>query len=116
LREDKVVPVLEKLPVVTLSELRKRLPEFRRKVQRGETLAVEYYKSVVGYLLPISIAETLEISASEDMRLIDFRDGMNQAWERVDQEVIDCIWLTYHDRRVMAFVSTRLWKEGETPE
>jgi hypothetical protein len=107
------VPVVEKPLVVTLSELRRRLPNYRRRVQRGEVLSVEYYTAIVGYLIPLAVAESLKIEKAEEMRLIDFRDNMNTAWERLDQGVVDCLWLTYHDRRVIAFVSERIYK-GET--
>ncbi|MBL1176866.1 hypothetical protein [Pantanalinema sp. GBBB05] len=94
--------------VVPLSKLRQGLSKYRRQVQAGDVVPVEYYKDRIGYLVPITIAEELQIGSELEMSLIDFRDNLNSAWESLDAGT-DCIWLTYHGERRLAFVSIRVF-------
>jgi len=104
--------------VVPLSKLRQGLSQYRRQVQKGKIIPVNYYKDRIGYLVPMAIAEKLEVdSEDKEMGLIDFRDDLQSAWESLDAGV-DRIWLTYHGERRMAFVSTRIfsYEEGDDDE
>jgi hypothetical protein len=96
------------ISLVPLSRLRQNLSRYRRQVQGGEVVPVDYYKDRIGYLVPVSIAESLQLSSEQEMSLIDFRDKLNSAWESIESGV-DCIWLTYHGERRLAFVSTRVF-------
>lgn len=101
--------------VVPLSRLRQSLSRYRRQVQGGEVVPVDYYKDRIGYLVPVAIATALQLSAEQEMGLIDFRDKLNSAWESLEAGV-DCIWLTYHGERRLAFVSTRVFQPQEENE
>ncbi|MGD1907433.1 MAG: hypothetical protein ACFB0C_15800 [Leptolyngbyaceae cyanobacterium] len=95
-----------------LSDLRAKLPKFKRQVQLGmKRIAATYYGQVVGFLVPLKDLEVAEqenaIHESEEMSLSDFRAQMTECWERLQVDV-DCIYLTYHSRRAAAFVSPRL--------
>lgn len=95
-----------------LSDLRVSLPKFKRQVQLGmKRIAATYYGQVVGFLVPLKDLETAiredAITKSEEMSLSDFRSQMTECWERLQVDV-DCIYLTYHNRRAAAFVSPRL--------
>lgn len=95
-----------------LSELRASLPKFKRQVQLGlKKIAATYYGEVVGFLVPLKDLEIAEqagaISKSEEMSLSNFRMQMIERWERLQVDV-DCIYLTYHNRRTAAFISPRL--------
>jgi len=95
-----------------LSDLRSSLPKFKRQVQLGmKRIAATYYGQVVGFLVPLKDLEVAEkeggINKSEEMSLSDFRSQMTDCWERLQVD-IDCIYLTYHNRRAAAFVSPRL--------
>ncbi|MBE9102479.1 hypothetical protein [Vacuolonema iberomarrocanum] len=74
-------------------------------------IAATYYGQVVGFLVPLKDLETAEqdnaIQTSEEMSLSEFRAQMTECWERLQIEV-DCIYLTYHNRKAAAFVSPRL--------
>jgi hypothetical protein len=98
--------------VVPLSRLRQSLSSYRRQVQGGKVIPVDYYKDRIGYLVPVAIAESLQLSSEREMGLIDFRESLNSAWESLESEV-DCIWLTYHGERRLAFVSSRVYREGD---
>jgi hypothetical protein len=98
--------------VVPLSKLRQGLSRYRRQVQGGEVVPVDYYKDRIGYLIPLTIAETLQFSSERELSLIEFRDDLNSAWESIDSGT-DCIWLTYHGERRIAFVSTRVYQPEE---
>ena len=95
-----------------LSDLRASLPKFKRQVQLGmKRIAATYYGQVVGFLVPLKDLKVAEqegaINQSEEMSLSDFRARMTECWERLQVDV-DCIYLTYHNRRAAAFVSPRL--------
>ncbi|MBD1834502.1 hypothetical protein H6F61_17815 [Cyanobacteria bacterium FACHB-472] len=74
-------------------------------------IAATYYGKVVAFLVPLKDLEQAEqdgaIGKSEEMSLSDFRLHMTVCWERLQIEV-DCIYVTYHTRRAVAFVSPRL--------
>jgi hypothetical protein len=95
--------------LVPLSKLRQNLSRYRRQVQGGEIVPIDYYKDRIGYLIPIKIAATLKFSSEQEMGLIDFRENLNSAWESLESGV-DCIWLTYHGGRRLAFVAARVYK------
>lgn len=95
-----------------LSELRESLPKFKRQVQLGmKRIAATYYGQVVAFLVPLKDLEEAEkdgaITSSEEMSLSDFRLHMTECWERLQVDV-DCIYVTYHTRRAVAFVSPRI--------
>lgn len=95
-----------------LSDLRESLPKFKRQVQLGmKRIAATYYGQVVAFLVPLKDLEEAEkdgaINKSEEMSLSDFRLHMTECWERLQVDV-DCIYVTYHTRRAVAFVSPRL--------
>lgn len=95
-----------------LSDLRTSLPKFKRQVQLGmKRIAATYYGQVVGFLVPLKDLIVAEqegaINKSEEMSLSDFRAQMTECWERLQVDV-DCIYLTYHNRRAAAFLSPRL--------
>lgn len=104
--------------LVPLSKLRQKLSKYRRQVQAGEILPVDYYKDRIGYLVSVSIAEGLTLKSEQETGLIDFRDNLNSAWESLESGV-DCIWLTYHGERRLAFVSKRVFSspqgDGDIP-
>ena len=99
---------------IPMSELRVKLPKLRRQVQSGNLRIVcTHYGEVAAFLLPLqdvdalnSGAEEASIQTSEEMPLTEFRDQLTEAWERLLGGT-DCIYLTFHKRRVVAFVSTR---------
>jgi hypothetical protein len=97
------------LNVVHLSKIRQNLRSYRRQVEAGQVIPVNYYSELIGYLIPVGVAEKLVINSQQDMPLKDFRNDLQAAWESVDRG-IDCIWLTYRDERRMAFVSTRIYQ------
>jgi len=74
-------------------------------------IAATYYGQVVGFLVPLKDLESAEkegvINGTEEMSLSEFRSQMTECWERLQVDV-DCIYLTYHNRRAAAFVSYRL--------
>jgi hypothetical protein len=95
---------------IPMSEMRVKLPKLRRLVQLGkQRIVVTYYGEIIGFLLPIDdlANDQIPITASEEMPLTKFRDRMTEAWELL-QSGIDCIYLTFHNRRVLAFLSPKL--------
>ena len=99
---------------IPMSELRVKLPKLRRQVQSGNLRIVcTHYGEVAAFLLPLQDVEAINsredearIQISEDMPLTEFRGQLTEAWERLLGGT-DCIYLTFHKRRVVAFVSTR---------
>lgn len=72
-----------------------------------------HYGEVAAFLLPLQDVDALNseegeisIQKSEEIPLTEFRDQLTEAWERL-QGGTDCIYLTFHKRRVVAFVSPR---------
>lgn len=97
---------------VPASELRAILPKIKRQVQLGKKkIAVSYYGEIVGFLVPLADLErAIEGSAivvSKDVSLMDFRKDLTSHWESV-QSSVDCVYLTYHGRRIAAFVGPNL--------
>jgi hypothetical protein len=99
---------------IPMSELRVKLPKLRRQVQLGKLRIVcTHYGEVAAFLLPLQDIDDLNsgdedvgIQVSEEMPLTEFRDHLTEAWERLLAGT-DCIYLTFHKRRVVAFVSSR---------
>ena len=98
-----------------MSELRVKIPKLRRQVQLGNLRIVStHYGEIAAFLLPLSDLDSVIdeegnslIKKFEEMPLTKFRDELTRAWE-ILQSGIDCIYLTFHNRRVVAFVSPRL--------
>lgn len=101
---------------IPMSELRVKLPKLRRQVQLGSLRIVcTHYGEVAAFLLPLKDVEDLnsedqessiQIQRTEEMTLTEFRDQLTEAWEKLLSGT-DCIYLTFHKRRVVAFVSPR---------
>jgi antitoxin (DNA-binding transcriptional repressor) of toxin-antitoxin stability system len=98
---------------IPMSELRVRLPKLRRQVQSGNLRIVcTHYGEVAAFLLPLQDVEAFNsdeepsIQKSEEIPLTEFRDRLTEAWEKLLGGT-DCIYLTFHKRRVVAFVSPR---------
>jgi len=96
-----------------LSELRKNLPKFKRQVQLSKKrIAATYYDQIVGFLVPVKDVDKLfeqgliDPQSTEEMSLSDFRAQMTECWEKLQLD-LDCIYLTFHTRRVAVFVSPR---------
>jgi hypothetical protein len=100
---------------IPMSELRVKLPKLRRLVQSGNLRIVcTHYGEVAAFLLPLQDVNELYseegeavIQESEEIPLTEFRDQLTEAWEKLLSGT-DCIYLTFHKRRVVAFVSPRL--------
>ncbi len=96
---------------IPISDLRVNLSKIKRKVQLGhERVAACYYGEIVGLLVPlddISHEKNIPIDKSLEMSLSEFRDSLTICWEKLQTDV-DCIYLTFHNRRVVAFLSPRL--------
>jgi len=102
------------LKVIPMSELRIKLPKLRRQVQLGNLRIVcTHYGELAAFLLPLKDIEsiTLEegvpaIQTTEELPLTEFRTQLTEACERLYADV-DCIYLTFHRRRVVAVISPR---------
>lgn len=109
-----LVDMNKRFKQIPMSELRVKLPKLRRQVQSGSLRIVcTHYGEVAAFLLPLRDVEAFNsegeepiIQTSEEMPLTKFRDQLTEAWERLLSGT-DCIYLTFHKRRVVAFVSTR---------
>jgi len=99
---------------IPMSELRVKLPKLRRVVQSGNLrILCTHYGEVVAFLLPLQDVDALNsddeengIQKTEEMPLTEFRNQLTEAWEKLLSGT-DCIYLTFHKRRVVAFVSPR---------
>jgi hypothetical protein len=99
---------------IPMSELRVRLPRLRRLVQSGNLRIVcTHYGEVTAFLLPLKDIEDLilhgedcTLKNTEEMPLTDFREKLAEASEKL-LGGIDCIYLTFHKRKVVAFLSPR---------
>lgn len=97
---------------IPISELRVKLSKLKRQVQLGnQRIVATYYGEVVGFLLPlddVSPESGVPIDRWEEMPLTQFRDRLTETWELL-QSGVDCIYLTFHTRRVVVFVSPHLF-------
>jgi len=90
---------------VPMAELRIKLSKLRRQVQSGKVRIVcTHYGEIAAFLLPLQDVDDLQ--TGEDISLTEFREQLTETWERLLGGT-DCIYLTFHKRRVAAFVSTR---------
>lgn len=97
---------------VPVSSLRAILPAIKRQVHLAKKqMAVTYYGDVVGFLVPLRSVAGFEekgwIKSSQSISLARFRAHLTEYWESLQFDT-DCIYLTYHRRKVVAFVSPRL--------
>lgn len=99
---------------IPMSELRIKLPKLRRHIQAGNLRVVcTHYGEVMAFLLPLQDIEELNSSSEEskiqryeEMPLTQFRDQLAKVSDSLVAGV-DCIYLTFHNRRVVGFVSPR---------
>ena len=99
---------------IPMSELRVKLPKLRRQVQSGNLRIVcTHYGEVAAFLLPLQDVNELNsgegeavIQRTEEMPLTEFRDQLTEAWEKLLAGT-ECIYLTFHKRKVVAFVSPK---------
>lgn len=96
-----------KVKSVAMHEVRNTLPKIRRQVQiGGATIFPTYHNGVVGVFISVPASKSLSIQVSEEVPITKFRESATEYWERLQAEV-ECIYLTSHSRKVMAFVSTK---------
>jgi hypothetical protein len=97
---------------IPMSELRAKLPKLRRLVQSDNLRIVcTHYGEVVAFLLPLQDIDALNSEEGEpsvqNIEEISFTEFQpTESWERLSSGM-DCIYLTFHKRRVVAFVSPR---------
>lgn len=107
---------------IPMTELRVKLPKLRRQIQLGNLRFVTTnYGEVAAYVLPLSdVDDVLDeegnpiVKQWEEMPLTKFRDELTHAWELLLSGT-DCVYLTFHNRRVIAFVSPRLTRYLSLP-
>lgn len=107
---------------IPMTELRVKLPKLRRQIQLGNLRFVTTnYGEVAAYVLPLSDVDNVLdeednpiVKQWEEMPLTKFRDELTYAWELLLSGV-DCVYLTFHNRRVIAFVSPRLTRYLSLP-
>lgn len=109
------------MQIIPLTKFRNELPKFKRQAQLyGLTLAVSYYGEIVGYLVPLALANKLDASGAmtrgmEDISLKNFRTDLLECWEKLQVD-LDCFYLTAHSCQVAAFVSPRFKDKIEVSE
>ena len=95
---------------IPISELRSGLAKLKRKVQVGQLrLVITCYGEIVGFLVPMADVDPEKGFPSvqvKEMPLTKFRDQVHESWEHL-QAGVDCIYLTFHTRPVVAFVAKR---------
>ena len=98
---------------ITVSGLKAVLPKLRRQVQAGDLrIACTQQGEVIGFLIPLKdiflISEygSPGIQSSAEIPLSRFYDRPAESWKNLLMGV-DCIYLTFHKRRILAFVSPR---------
>jgi len=102
--------MIKRFDRVPMSELRIRLPKLRHQVQFNKcSIVCTRNGEPAAFLLSLHDAAALQIDdkRSEERSLADFRRTLTEAWEKL-QDDTDCIYLTFHNRRVVAFVSDRI--------
>lgn len=99
--------------VAHIAELRAGMAKFKRQVQAGQKrIIVASHGRIVGFLLPITDFEgdsLIPVENTEEISVSEFRNSISNAWDSLQSD-IDCFYLTFHKRRVMAFLSPRLVK------
>lgn len=91
-----------------------KIPDFtkveRYRLQKGtHRYVITSCGEIAGFLLPISELGTLPPCYSTyDVTLSDFRKYIDKLWSLLSSETRDCIYITFHNRRIFAFVSSRL--------
>jgi hypothetical protein len=100
-----------KVKSVSMTEVRVLLPRLRKRVQLGGLVVLPtYYTDVVGVIINMPLSKTLNIGSSEEVAITKFREKATEYWEKLQSE-IDCVYLTSHSRKVMAFVSPKFISE-----
>ena len=99
--------MMKRLPV---SALRAQLAKYQRYVSLNrQRFALTHCGEVIGYLVP---AQEVQVEHCKDVSLADFRSGLTAHWESLAED-IDCIYLTYHNKRRVAFVSPRFVQSSD---
>lgn len=97
--------------LIPISEVRITLTKLKRQIQFGrKRVVITCYGEVVGFLLPlddVSPEKGVPIRRIKEVPLTKFREQLTETKELLESEV-DCIYLTFHTRRVIVFVSYHL--------
>jgi predicted RNA methylase len=104
------------ITTVPISELRTNLAKYKREVQFGvKRLAATVYGEIVGYMITVNEARSIDaIETQKSIPLTEFRDHLSVSWEELHTGV-DCIYLTFHERPVVAFLSKHLYPHLNIP-
>lgn len=100
--------------MVAISEIRKNIKDYRLRVERGQIISVQYFNETIGYLVPIEVAQSLNLDDTriQTLGLQDFRSNMSNSWQQLLLKT-DCIIVRYHDRSTFAFVAERVYPKGD---
>lgn len=110
----------QKFQQIPVSELRVKLPQLKGYVKASKLrLACTRYGCVVGFLVPLedidkfNASKESKINKEEVWPLTEFRERLAEVNDLFIRGV-DCLYLTAHKRRIIAFVSPRFaqWLPG----
>ncbi len=86
----------------------------RYRIQKGtHRYVITSCGEIAGFLLPISELGTLNpIRKYTEFTLTEFRHSVGSVWSLL-LSGFDCVYITFHNRRIMAFVSPKLFTKEE---
>jgi hypothetical protein len=98
---------------VSTKTLRGDLRAIRDRVQfEGESIPVYNYGDLVGGLVPVAIADQLNLRRTQTCKSAEFRQEVTRYCKRLRSGLddgLDGVWVTVHDERAIALVSGRIW-------
>lgn len=108
----KTITCPKEIITIPLVQFRQELAKIKRQVQlHHRVAAATHYGETIGFLVPLALVAKMELEGktikSEDTSLISFRSDLLENWERLQSE-LDCFYLLFHRRRVVAFVSPKM--------
>ena len=95
------------MKIITTTEFRVAISKTLRRVRsRKEPIAVTQHAGLIGFLVPPSMGETMEIGQSRAVGSTELRAQLTELWESF-YDGMDAIEIYSHDRRVALLVSAR---------
>ncbi|MBW4514535.1 MAG: hypothetical protein KME11_04860 [Timaviella obliquedivisa GSE-PSE-MK23-08B] len=96
---------------VSTKTLRGDLRAIRKRVQfQGESIPVYNYGDLVAGIVPVAIADQLELPKSPICQSSEIRQKLTHYCNLLQSGVLEVVWINVRDERAIALVSARVWQ------
>jgi hypothetical protein len=94
--------------IILFSELQTRFTHLKKQVQLGrKRLVITQESKIIGFLIPFKDLADFDIPINKNIEMSSTQFQEKLGKDLIDKD-IDCIYLTFHNRKILVFLSERL--------